>query len=406
MDERLKNSLRFLRNYLGSSEARYCVHRSLFPAGASRESDTLEGLRRHIDAGIGWILNAQSLQPDGGVTAYFLYGRRKLVKTSYPEVTGYIITTMVDYYKRFGGDHVLESARRMMEFELAQQLETGAFPGGNVGEGGGPSVFNSAQIVNGLVSYYRQTKDERALEAARRACDWIVSVQEPGGVWKKFNCGGTVRVQDTKVDQSLLELYQVTGDRALAAAAERHLEAALGEQRSNGWFSECDNSDRFLHVPLVHTIGYGIQGLIESYQVLGDDRLLAAARRASDPLIARVMENDRLLEGRFDSEWRPAVSSADVVGDSQLAVCWQHISSITGDPSYREAAFKMNRLLKAVQFMDGPKDLRGAVPSSFPFWGVHVGWGVTSWGVKFYTDSVMWEHELRSRQSEEGCPPN
>jgi len=396
MIAQFKGPLRFVRNYLMCSEARYCVHRSLARPRGLPSSDTPEGIRKHIDAAIGWILHAQELQPDGGVTSHLIYPGRKVVARSYPEVTGYIITTMIGYHDLFGGDKILDAARRMVEFEYPLQMEDGAFPGGVVGEPPRASVFNSAQIVNGLLSYHRKTGDPKALDSARRACQWIVGVQEADGAWGASNCGGFKRVYDTKVDESLLDLHDLTGDESLVRSARRNLEWVLGNQRDNGWFENCDNSERFNHTPLNHTLGYTIQGLIECHLRLKDARLLEAAREAADPLAERTMAIDHLLEGRFDSSWQPAVSSADVVGDAQLSICWQHLFEITGEKHYREAAFKMNRLLKSVQYLTGPEDLRGAVPCSFPFWGTHVPWGVTSWGVKYYTDALLREYKLRS----------
>lgn len=396
MLRRVKPILRFARNYLCSAEARYGVHRSLFGRNAPADNGSPESTMRHLSAAIGWILKAQALQTDGGVTAYIAYPGRKKIAASYPEVTGYIITTMLDYYGLCGERAIYESADRMVDFELRLQMECGAFPGGRVCDPPRESVFNSAQIVNGLLAAYRKMGRDDALQAARRCCDWIVSEQDDDGAWGPRNYLGVKRTYDSKVSESLLDLHQITGHPHLAEAADRNLAWVLTNQADNGWFRNCDNSIKYNQEPRTHAIGYTIQGLLECYAMNGDHDLLAAARRASDPLVDHFAASDHLLECRFDSSWHPTDSSSDVCGSSQLSICWLRLSEITREDRYREAAYKMNRFLKAIQFLDGPKDLRGAVPSAYPFWGREVPFGVTSWAVKYFADALIKEYRNRA----------
>jgi squalene cyclase len=83
-----------------------------------------------------------------------------------------------------------ERARRAIEFLLSVQLDSGAFPAMEIAENRTkPSIFNSAQIVCGLLAWHKTSGDERVLGAMRRACDWIVGEQDPDGAWRKHLYG-------------------------------------------------------------------------------------------------------------------------------------------------------------------------------------------------------------------------
>ena len=387
--------IRFLCNYLCSSEARYCIHRSLFDGNVSVSDTSALSTMKHLQAAIAWILNAQALQSDGGVSAYIAYSGKKVVGTSYPEVTGYIITTMINYYELCGEQAILDAANKMVDFEINIQMKSGSFPAGHIGGLSKESVFNSAQVVDGLLSYYRKTGQEYCLRASIKCCDWIISVQDDDGAWGTTNYLDSKRTYDTKVSEALLKLHSITGDQALVIAANQNLEWVISNQNDNGWFRNCDNSLNKVERPRNHAIGYTIHGLIECFAKNGDRRLLAAACKASDPLVNRVLSLNHPLEGRFDSNWRPKSHSADVVGSAQLSICWQYLFEITGKQRYFDAALKMNGFLKGIQFMDGPTDLYGAVPSAYPFWGEEVPFGITSWAVKYFADALMNEYRHR-----------
>src|ERR1700682_3901683 len=107
---------------------------------------------------IRWLLDAQ--RADGGIAAY--YSLLKGYSESYPEVTGYIIPTLFDYsqsdYSHSTRDETASvAAGRAIEWLLSEQMPSGAFPAGLHGTGAQPSVFNTGQILHGLVRAWRET---------------------------------------------------------------------------------------------------------------------------------------------------------------------------------------------------------------------------------------------------------
>ena len=261
----LKNLITFSTNIL-NPRFRFLIAHSC-PA-STKDTDYLpEDTGDSIKKAIGWLLYHQHIQPDGGVTSHIQFRPGAMViGESYPEVTGYIIQTLFDYAEIFRDDIAMKAALRASAFELRLQDPTGFFPGGMLPRLTGPSVFNSAQIVHGLVKSYRVTGEEKYLNSIVSACTWICSVQEDDGSWGRFNFLGKKSVYDTKVCQSLLETYQFHASPEFYNAFERNIEFVKRNQEDNGWFNTCDNSYEKDFAPLTHTIGYTIHGLLECYK--------------------------------------------------------------------------------------------------------------------------------------------
>src|SRR5271154_3912895 len=74
------------------------------------------GAARIADECAAWIVRAQDGAPngDGGVSRSYAIGRGW--EAAYPEVTGYIVPTMVDYARLRGDPNKLDRARRMIDW--------------------------------------------------------------------------------------------------------------------------------------------------------------------------------------------------------------------------------------------------------------------------------------------------
>ncbi len=360
----------------------------------SDKANSKEEIKKHLDQAIGWFLNQQKQQKDHGIASRvsFSLGKTK-IETSYPEVTGYIITTFCDYYELFKTEKVLKTAKEMADFELGQQYENGAFPGGTVGHSSGPSVFNSAQIINGLVRIYEVTHDKKYLEAANRATEWIASVQDEDGSWTKANYMGMKRVYDSKVDQSLLDVDRVLKTDKYRKVTKHNFDFIASQQQANGWFANCDNSKDKNETPLTHTIGYTIEGLISCYLMNNEKQVLEICQKAADVLLAKFEQEPHLLPGRFDKNWDIASKSSCMTGNAQIAMCWIKLYHVTRNEQYLTAAKGMINCLMNTQIVSKFANINGAVPSSYPFWGEYNAYTINSWGVKYFCDAMMLEYK-------------
>ncbi len=134
----------------------------------------------HIREAAGWLKRAQDAGTDRGVAHSATLGEG--FSASYPETTGYIIPTFLDLADFFNDSEFERRAVEMGDWEISVQMACGAVMGGKVNNPHPtPAVFNTGQVLLGWAALYHRTKEQRFLDAARRAADWMIEVQEPSG---------------------------------------------------------------------------------------------------------------------------------------------------------------------------------------------------------------------------------
>ncbi|MBS1581979.1 MAG: hypothetical protein JST66_07265 [Bacteroidetes bacterium] len=342
--------------------------------------------RAALSGAIDWLCRAQDQGREGGIGSYHLadgWG------APYPETTGYIIPTWLEAARRLERPELRERARRAGEWLLGIQRADGGWQGGRVDQDRPSVVFNTAQIVRGMLALHADGGEDRFAAAAVRAGVWVLSVQEADGAWRTHNFLGAGRVYDTYVDAPLLALWKHTGDMRFRTAAERNLAWVLGRQQANGWFADADNTLRHNDRPITHTIAYTMDGLIACGEELQNERWIAAARRPADALLAIFLRDGR-LNGRYDAAWRGS-EAAIVTGCAQTAIVWSRLQAVTGDARYAEGVQRMVAWLVGVQAKSarGPADVHGAVPGSYPVWGRYEKFAFPNWATKYFADALL-----------------
>jgi len=373
----------------------------LLPAEASAERRRdRAGLPAH-DPGSGPVLSAlmdwlscaqdQSLSRDGGVARDYslIHGWA----SSYPETTGYILPTFLDYAEFSGRPEMRERARRMADWLVRIQLPGGGFQGGKIDATPRvPVTFNTGQILLGLVA--AETAFGGYREALHRAADWLVETQDSDGCWRKhptpFAAPGE-KEYETHVAWGLFEAARIEPQRGYGDAGLANVRWALESQAANGWFSKCclDQPAR----PLTHTLAYALRGVIEAYRFSEDRPFLDAARRTADGLLS-TLGSDGTLPGQMLPDWSPAVDWVCLTGTAQVAHCWLLLSQLTGEARYAQAAAKANQFVRRAVRIDGPPQVRGGVKGSFPVNGDYGKYEYLSWAAKFLADSLMLEMRL------------
>ena len=309
--------------------------------------------------------------------------------SSYPETTGYIIPTLFALSDRLQRPDLAERALRAADWLLSIQHPDGGWQGGRVGEERPSVVFNTAQVVRGMMAAHEREGGSVYLSAATKACDWIVGAQEADGSWARRNFLGTARVYDAYVAAPLLRMHALTGIDRYRETALGNLDWVLAHQRPNGWFADADNTLQHNNRPITHTLAYTIDGLIESYAFTRDERLLVAARCASDALLAYFFEHGR-LGGRYDERWHTSEASI-TTGCAQMAIVWARLYKHSGEERYGEGRDRMIAWLIGVQrsLDNGPKDGRGALTGSVPLWGRYEKFACPNWATKYFADALL-----------------
>src|SRR6185312_14521996 len=140
----------------GSAGFRRWVRRdflSYFTGGRAPIKGETEA-RAHAAAG--WLFRAQKEGGDGGASyGYFPgVGEPGGWKPSYPETTGYIMSALIDYGRRFPERADPAAVMRMAQWEARVQMANGAVQGGQVcpPERQTAAAFNTGMVLDGWCS--------------------------------------------------------------------------------------------------------------------------------------------------------------------------------------------------------------------------------------------------------------
>lgn len=360
---------------------------------SSRADDP--GIDSAVAAAMAWLARAQdsSASSDGGVARHF-----SVVDgwaPSYPETTGYIVPTLLDYARRTGDTLPRQRAQRMLDWLVSIQFPEGGFQGGVIGAAPRvPVTFNTGQILLGLADGAREFGD-RYREPMRRAATWLARTQDADGCWRQHRtpfASPTDKTYETHVSWGLLEAARVDANEEFAGAAKRNVCWALTNQQDNGWFE--NNCLTEPHHPLTHTIGYALRGVVEAYRYFGDEEFLAASVRTADGVLGALRE-DGFLPGRLDRQWRGTVRWACLTGTVQIAHCWLLLYQYTGNGRYRHAAFAANAFVRRTVALIGDPNVQGAVRGSWPIDGDYGRFEYLNWAAKFFIDANLLERDVR-----------
>jgi rhamnogalacturonyl hydrolase YesR len=353
------------------------------------------GIERTVDESIAWLCRAQdySATKDGGVARH--YSLMSGWGPSYPETTGYIIPTMIDFAEQHQDATLMQRAKKMLDWLVRIQLPDGGFQGGLIDiKPVVPVTFNTGQILLGLSSGAAKFGGPY-LDAMRKAAEWLVNSQDTDGCWRKhptpFADPGE-KAYDTHVAWALFEAARVCPEKKYADAAIKNVYWALTKQHKNGWFSDCCLSDP--SQPLTHTLGYVLRGLLEAYRYTNDKTLLKSAKLTGEGLLSAI-KSTGFLPGRLDSGWKGTVSYACLTGSVQVAYCWLLLYQETKDTRFRDSAFAANQYVRRTVRLDSNSETRGAIKGSFPISGDYGKYKYLNWAAKFFIDANLLEQKVR-----------
>jgi len=361
------------------------IARDLASAGPRRAYADLHHLRAAID----WLCRAQDVrnqEPDsGGVSAGWSFEDGWL--PSYPETSGYIVETFIAAARVLARPELVDRAHRIVDWELSIQLPDGAFPGHFGEPGSQPVIFNTGQIMHGMLAGYRELGRAECLESAVRAGHWLARHQDADGCWRKFEHNGVPHTYNTRGTWALLVTALIAGDAQLKDAAVRNLEWALAQQRPSGWFA--NNAFTPEREPFTHTIAYAIRGFLECGVLLGSERYVDAATKAARAL-AKVQRGDGWLAGTYGENWIAGASYCCLTGVAQMSINWTRIAEQPGAGELRMHARRAIAFVKGRQRLDDPDPIvRGAIAGSVPIWGRYSMFEFPNWAAKFFADALM-----------------
>lgn len=352
-----------------------------------------------VDQAVSWLLTSQKKMSDDGFGSYSILNGWT---TSYPETTGYIIPTLIEYSNKRNKEVAKESALKAANWLLAIQKKSGGWQGGYLEHNDDESVFNTGQILRGLMAAYKETTDDKYLGSIERGCDWLCSVQDSQGLWGANSYLSMVRVYDSYVDTPLLMAYSILKKEEYKETAVKNLDWILTKQLGNGWFQDCDNTEWGNDQPILHTICYTIDGLLDCGILLNESKYIEAATLSANSLFDKFNKR-KFLAGRLDNNWKGTVDYMILTGYAQLAIIWLKFYKLTKNIQYLNAAMKLNDFLIFTQDRGENEsvDTKWAIAGSFPIWSDYQPYTFPNWATKYFVDSLLLEQECLKQIEEE-----
>lgn len=345
--------------------------------------------RSSLKDAVNWLLVSQQKMNDDGMGCFHI---SEGWSSSYPETTGYIIPSLIDYFHLSGEEDVWQKATDAANWLLSIQKDSGGWQGGKIAENKAEVVFNTAQIIRGMLTIFNEKQDEKYKNSAIKAADWLCKIQNQEGYWKEFALMNQPRVYDSYVDVPLLEVWKLTNDEKYKEAAIKNLEWIIQQkQKPNGWFEDCDNTIKRNNKPILHTISYTIDGLLNSGLILKEEKYIDAAKKPADKLLDIFLQNE-YLNGRYDENWQGSEHMM-TTGWAQMAGVWFDLFDISQDEQYKYSASRINDILLCIQqrkFKE-TENTKGAMPGSVPIWGKYEPFAFPNWATKYFADSLLKE---------------
>jgi hypothetical protein len=347
--------------------------------------------KNHLHQTIAWLV-ASIRDNNTGSSAYYspLLGW----SSPYPETTGYIIPTLIRYSDFQGGRRTLDLARSLGEWLLQIQRPNGYWFEGlyRTNATGQASIFNTAQILKGMVALYEKEGNRKWLDSAVRGGEWLARGVDQEGLWAEGNyTAGFNPSYYTQVAWPMLLVSKAAETPFIREKAQLVLDAILARRKANGVFSGW----AFMkdEPAFTHTIAYTIRGFIESSLLLNDwDKYASPTLQALEFIQRRAELSRGYLPGAFDESWEPKARYTCLTGNAQLAICLLLVHSHEADLRLVNAAAKLIDVVCGVQRSPFHRLLtrsRGSVPGSIPFWGRYMFLRYPNWAAKYHADALM-----------------
>ena len=344
----------------------------------------------HLDSTMKWLTSAQDNSVTGGIPRAWDVKNKWL--DPYPETTGYIIPTFIDYFKITKNHEFLERAIKMGKWESRLQLKNGAFPDKTLNSNR-PFVFDTAQVIQGFNSLYQNTGQDVWLENSKKAADWVISKQNKDGSWIRCSNNREPHSYYTRVSWPLMELAHLNGSDKFYSAAEKNVKWVLSMQKKNGWidkmsFSESSHS-------ITHTIAYTYEGLLGCNDYINNVNVksesLDLVNRGMEKILFSFKNNPKWYRNGipviFDENWSHKGNFSCLPGNAQIAKVWLWLFKISKDRKFFDNAKLLIDQIKMSQI--NHHGHIGAVPGSYPIWGKYGAFSFLNWGAKFFADALI-----------------
>lgn len=346
----------------------------------------LQKYKIHLIKSIEWLKNSE--RKTGGSSAYYspFLGWSK----SYPETTGYIIPTLLNYYNFTKDISSYSLAIRFGEWLLSIQNARGSWSAGKYPTRiNKPSLFNTGQALRGIFAISQISKNVKWKESCLLGVDWLISKMNQDCLWDYNDyLSSTTPSYYTYLFWPMLEISERLGLVENSTKIKLGLSCLSKRINNNGTISNwgfLDNKPAY-----THTIGYTIKGFQECGLILKNDNLI----KVIEPTLLKLMHmseiNGGILSGMYDSSWKKYDSFTCVTGNLQIAKCFLLQYTYGKDIRFLNASARLIDNVCRIQNIKTKKlGLLGGIPGSKPFWGKYMRFRYPNWAVKYFSDAIL-----------------
>jgi len=314
-----------------------------------------------IDMAKNWLLNSDVQQKEGEhLGAFNSWYDDELggFAFAYPEITGYGITLLTYLYNLEKEEIYLQKAKIAANWILDKVIDSDGgcfscfpyFEKYNKNKGV-KYLFDSGIILNGIVNLYRETNDERYLNAASSIANWILNMQNQDGSFIPFvdKDGKPKHNLDTWSTQSgsylakvcigLLNLYDITNNDKIKNTVIKCLNYSLKYKEKDYRFRTYQNfnSSNF------HPHNYSSEAFFTSGQFLNNKTFLEIASKASEYLLRNLGPNWEVPRHFMNNKFNYNERSDIIAQTLRMALLSKNIGQLNID---REINTVYNRLIK------------------------------------------------------------
>ena len=362
--------------------------------GDYREKEKASGKTNdeHMLAALEWIKRAQDATGNGGIAGRYLLN--KGFTNPYPETSGHIVSTMIKAGYYFNNEEYWDRAKRIVDFLLSVQMDCGAFQGGEYVKGGKqtPAVFNTGQIMLGLIAWYGESGAQVVLEVLRRSADWLLSVQELDGSWLQYTYGSVKPTNYTRVAWPLAMTGKILSEKRYIESASKYFDWFLTKANNEtGWVDNMGfyKDDHDARRSLTHTSAYGYNGALEYGLIFNRTDLIDLVYKASKNIINKF-NSSGFISAVYDSEGKEKEEYSCLTGNCQLSIIWLKLYKLFKEEIFLKAAEKALDQVKSYQRLNSlNKGIRGGIAGSRPIWGSYIQYGYPNWAAKYFVDGLL-----------------
>ena len=333
-----------------------------------------------------WLIRSINVNHGLGSSAFF--ARWRHWKTGwalpYPETTGYIIPTLYAYQKVFPSLNPENSADACYHWLLGLPRNEGAFSSlyAHMTQ---PSLFNTAQILLGLIEGHKRQPSDLSWKVINNAVDWsLAAVQKPELEMQGLYQSGFLAAYYSRAIWPLAKAMQETGREEEWDRLNLVIQLLANKVTSSGRIE--DAGFKKADPAYLHTIAYSIRGWWELGVLQDDETKMDYARNSLSYYFT---------EKKQAGQWAGAYSETPnyrfqcLPGLAQIAIILHKVGVVDENENYIQEARTIVQQLSQFQKKGANPNTQGALAGSRPFWGPYMRLRYPNWSAKFFLDAAL-----------------